>query len=90
MIEKLNLSPEQHKRCEGLHLTDESKLRIVNSIIENYNRRNKELEKYRDCSSLKDGWQTSILAKKQRKSEELFKEITIIRNILFDDWNIEI
>ena len=90
MIEKLNLSPEQQKRCEGLHLTDESKLKIVNSFIKNYNRINKELEKYRDCSALKDGWQKSSLAKKQRKAEVLSKEKTIIRNILFDDWNIEI
>jgi len=62
MIEKLNLSTEQEKRISGLYLTEESRLRIVNNIVENYNRKNKELEKYRDCSSLKDGWQTSILA----------------------------
>ena len=86
---KLNLSPEQQKRCEGLHLTEESKIKIVNSLIEKYNRIDKELEKYRDCSALKDGWQTSTLAKKQRKAEELSKEKIIIRNILFDDWNIE-
>ena len=90
MIEKLNLSPEQQKRCEGLHLTDESKLKIVNSFIENYNRINKELEKYRDCSALKDGWQTSNLAKKQRKADILSQEKFNIRNILLSDWNIEI
>ena len=87
---KLNLTPEQEQRLAGIHMTEESKIRIVTHLTERYYSKNKELEKYRDCSALKDGWQTSTLAKKQRKVEELSKEITIIRNVLYDDWNIEI
>ena len=63
---------------------------LKQKLIESYDRKNKELEKYRDCNAFKDGWQTSILAKKQRKSEVLSQEITAIRNRLFDDFNFEI
>lgn len=87
---KLNLTEEQALKLKGLHLTEESKVRIVENLINRYNKKNEELSKYRDCSSLSDGWQTSTLAKKQRKADELSKEITIIRNILYDDFNIEL
>lgn len=87
---KLNLTQEQENRLKGLHMTEESKIRIAKNLLDRYESKNEELKKYRDCSSLKDGWQTSVLAKKQRKSEELSREISIIRNVLFDDWNIEI
>ena len=90
MIKKLNLSPDQEKRISGLELTEESRLKIVNSLIKNYKRKDIELQKYRDCSSLKDGWQTSNLAKKQRKADILSQEKFNIRNILLSDWNIEI
>ena len=63
---------------------------LKQKLIESYNKKNKELEKYRDCSSLKDGWQTSSLAKKQRKADVLCQEISIIRNRLFDEFNFEI
>ena len=63
---------------------------LKQKLIKSYERKNKELEKYRDCNALKDGWQTSILAKKQRKSEVLSQEITAIRKRLFDDFNFEI
>jgi hypothetical protein len=89
-IMKLNLTAEQENKLSGLHLTEESKIRIVTGLLASYERKNKELEKYRDCSSLKDGWQTSNLAKKQRKADVLSQEISLIRNILFDDWSIEI
>lgn len=85
---ELKLTEEQEKRLSNL--SKESKIRIVRQLLSKYESKNNELSKYRDCSSLKDGWQTSQLAKKQRKADELSKEITIIRNILFDDWNIEI
>lgn len=84
----LELTLDQEKRF--FYLSIPSKIRIVKQLLLRYELKNLELEKYRDCSSLKDGWQTSSLAKKQRKAEELSKEITIIRNILFDDWNVEI
>jgi len=87
---KLNLTQEQENKLSGLHMTEESKIRIVKNLLDRYERKNKELKKYRDCSSLKDGWQTSVLAKKQKKAEELSKEISIIRYVLFNDWNIEI
>jgi len=51
----LNLTKEQNDKCKQLCLSEESKNRIVNNLIERYNKKNKELEKYRDCSSLKDG-----------------------------------
>jgi hypothetical protein len=38
------------------------------------NKIEKELEKVRGASPLSDGWQTQILAKKQRKWDELAKE----------------
>lgn len=84
----LELTLDQEKRF--FHLSLPSKVRIVKQLLLRYELKNLELEKYRDCSALKDGWQSSHLAKKQRKAEELSKEITIIRNILFDDWNVEI
>lgn len=87
---KLNLTEEQEKRIEGLFLIDESKVRIVENLISRYNAKDKELEKYRDCSSLKDGWQTGNLAKKQRKADVISQEKTAIRHILLQDWNIEI
>jgi len=87
---ELNLTPEQIEKYNNYHLSEESQIKIATQLVERYHRKNEELEKYRDCSSLKDGWQTSVLAKKQRKADELSKEITIIRNVLYDDWNIEI
>jgi hypothetical protein len=63
---------------------------LKQKLIDSYHRKNKELEKYRDCNALKDGWQTSILAKKQRKADILSQEITIIRNRLFDEFDFEI
>lgn len=63
---------------------------LKQKLINSYNIKNKELTKYRDCNALKDGWQTSSLAKKQRKCEVLSQEITIIRNRLFDEFNFEI
>ena len=62
---------------------------LKQKLIESYERKDKELEKYRNCSSLKDGWQTSNLAKKQRKADVLSQEISIIRNILFYEFNFE-
>ena len=63
---------------------------LKQKLIESYDRKNKELEKYRDCNALKDGWQTSNLAKKQRKADVLSQEISIIRNRLFDEFNFEV
>lgn len=65
---KLNLTEEQALKLKGLHLTEESKIRIIENLINRYNKKNEELSKYRDCSSLKDGWQSSSLAKKTKKS----------------------
>lgn len=87
---KLNLTEEQEQALKGLFLTDESKIRIVTNLIERYNAKDKELEKYRDCSSLKDGWGTQQLAKKQRRAEVLSQEKTTIRHILLQDWGLEI
>lgn len=63
---------------------------LKEKLIQSYEKKNKELSKYRDCSSLKDGWQTSILSKKQRKADVLSQEVTDIRNRLFDDFNFEV
>lgn len=59
-------------------------------LIERIKRIDEELSKYRDCSSLKDGWGTSVLAKKQRKADVLSAEKTRLRNLLFEQYNIEI
>ena len=71
-------------------LNDAQKLKIKNHLLSKLDKINKELEPLRDCSSLKDGWGSSKLAKKQRKVEELSKEKFTISETLFDDFGIEI
>ena len=71
-------------------LNDTQKDKVKNHLLSKLDKINKELEPLRDCSSLKDGWGTSKLAKKQRKAEELSKEKFAIIKILFDDFGIEV
>ena len=64
--------------------------KVKNHLLSKLEKINKELEGIRDCSSLKDGFGTMRLAKKQRKVEELSKEKFAITETLFDDFGIEV
>lgn len=70
-------------------LNDTQKEKVKNYLISELNKINSQLESLRDCSSLKEGFGTMRLAKKQRKVEELCKKKFAITQTLFDDFDIE-
>ncbi len=87
---ELNLTKEQEERLKGIHMTEESKIRIVTHLIKSHKELSEKMDKYRGCSPLTDGWQTSRFAKKSRSWDEMAKKLSVIRQVLYDDWNVEI